>query len=64
MAMLLLIVLLVALVLLAVSLVGRGTRRGYRGRGLLLVALLLPLAVFLFWLALMVFGVGPGLRGM
>lgn len=61
--MLLLIVLLVALVLLAVSLLGKATRRGYRGRGVLLVALLLPLSVFLLWLALMVLGVGPGLRG-
>ena len=61
--MLLLIVLLVALVLLAVWLLGKGTRRGYRGRGVLLVALLLPLSVFLLWLALMVLGVGPGLRG-
>jgi len=64
MGMLLLMVLLLGLLLLAASLIGGATRRGFRGRGVLLVALLLPFVVFLFWLAWMVLGVGPALRGM
>ncbi|TVP88363.1 MAG: hypothetical protein EA347_06220 [Thioalkalivibrio sp.] len=62
--MLLLIVILTALAVLVVAFLGGVRERGFRERRILLIALMLPIVVLLVWLAVMVLGVGPGLRGM
>jgi len=62
--MLLLILVLIALAVLVVAFLGGAPGRGFRERRVLLVALMLPIVVWLVWLSVMVLGVGPALRGM
>ena len=62
--MVLLILVLIALAVLVLAFLGGASGRGFRERRILLVALILPIVVFLVWLSVMVLGVGPALRGM
>jgi hypothetical protein len=62
--MLLLIVILIVLAGLVVAFLGSAPGRGFRERRILLAALMVPIVVLLVWLAVMVLGVGPALRGM
>jgi hypothetical protein len=61
--MLVLLAVLLALGLLVAALAARASGRGLRARRDLLVALLIPIMVFLVWIAVMSLGVGPALRG-
>jgi len=61
--MLLLIVVLITLMALVVAFLKGAPGRGFRERRILLVALMVPIVVFLVWLAVMVLGVGPALLG-
>ena len=61
---LVLAVLLVTLILIALAALGKGGREGFRDRKALLVGLMVPVFMLLFWLVMMLFGFGLGLDEM
>jgi hypothetical protein len=61
--MLVLLAVLLALGLLVAALAARASGRVFSDRRGLMVALLIPIMVFLVWIAAMSLGVGPALRG-
>jgi hypothetical protein len=63
MGMVVLLAILIGLGLVSAALMAHASGQGFRGRRALLFALLVPMIVFLIWIAVMSLGVGPAMRG-
>lgn len=61
---LVLAVLFVALILISIAALGKGGREGFRDGKALVVGLMVPVFMLLFWLAMMLFGFGISLDDM